>query len=224
MLIMSSNVWLRSSLIFLILYFSVSRSSSIWQTIKKNFEQERKWQLGHRQKSDWQQWSHMSKTHLINPDVEPLDVHLSLLASVFAHLQLVPEVSRDVENTWGEKQPLLLLAHLQFIHDLNNTLQCTEVFRLCDRHDRGHLNSRTSSCRPCLHHHYNHHRFRHNCHHRLDHNDLNSRISSCSPSSLFIVFSSLISKVCRFISDEILISSNSQILYYSMFLTLFKYF
>ena len=124
MLIMSSNVWLRSSLIFLILYFSVSRSSSIWQTIKKNFEQERKWQLAHRQKSDWQQWSrsHMSKTHLINPDVEPLDVHLSLLASVFAHLQLVPEVSRDVENTWGNKQPLLLLAHLQFIHKVNRCL------------------------------------------------------------------------------------------------------
>ena len=36
MLIMSSNVWFRSSLIFLILYFSVSRSSSIWQTIKNN--------------------------------------------------------------------------------------------------------------------------------------------------------------------------------------------
>ena len=76
-----------------------------------------------------------------------------------------------------------------------------------------------SVCRPCLHHHYHcHHRHRHNCHHRLDHHDhghLNSRISSCSPSSLFIVFSSLISKVCRFISDEILISSNSQILYYS---------
>ena len=37
--------------------------------------------------------------HLINPDVEPLDVHLSLLASVFAHLQLVPELGGDVGNT-----------------------------------------------------------------------------------------------------------------------------
>ena len=88
--------------------------------------------------------------HLINPDVEPLDVHLSLLASVFAHLQLVPELGGDVENTLGNKQSLLLLlAHFQFVHDLNTILQCTEVFRLCDcqdqGHDHGHLNSRISS-------------------------------------------------------------------------------
>ena len=100
MLIMSSNVWLRSSLIFLILYFSVSRSSSIWQTIKNNSSKSGN---GNLPTGKSQIGSNGHDRHLINPDVEPLDVHLSLLASVFAHLQLVPEVSRDGENTWGNK-------------------------------------------------------------------------------------------------------------------------
>ena len=164
MLIMSSNVWFRSSLIFLILYFSVSRSSSIWQTIKNNSSKNGSGNLPTGKSSQWLQWSR-----------SPPDQSWRWASGCSSQPARLG-IRSSSTCTWGEqrcrkylRQKTITPATSHFhIHDLNTILQCSEVFRLCDRQDRsdhGHLNSRISLCRPCLHHYNCHHRHRLYCHH-----------------------------------------------------------
>ena len=46
-------------------------------------------------------------SHLVDPDIEPLNVHLGLLTAVLAHLQLVPASSILEDPMTDQKSDLL---------------------------------------------------------------------------------------------------------------------
>ena len=104
MLIISSKVWLRSSLIFFILYFSASKSSSTWSNSQTKTRSNFDCSIYHiynqvkhlRPQSLWshllslilivtlviiiETYPHRDCQHLVDPDIEPLNVHLSILS------------------------------------------------------------------------------------------------------------------------------------------------